>query len=179
MAGVTSDDPAASQAVSMILMGLLTFLAIILSYRWFQSNQGGQRKNTKTTEDQKSKAKGDASNTKSKSGSKMEDDDDSSTIDDVLVKASDIKPVDAATLQQMSGGDNPMQDTIEDVHKQHHKAKELEEEVAKTLSQEQLEEEAKVRQNQLAAIFKLMEENKDRFGVDSMTDVQEQYKLYN
>lgn len=36
----------------------------------------------------------------------------------------------------------------------------------------------RVREEQLAAIFKLMEENQDRFGVDSVEDVKSQYKLY-
>ena len=52
MAGVYSDDPVASEAVSLILMGLLTFLVILLSYRWLQ-NRIGSRKNTATTTEKK------------------------------------------------------------------------------------------------------------------------------
>ena len=63
----------------------------------------------------------------------------------MLVKASDIKPVDDEALQKIGQGDSqmPAAETIENVHRHHHKAKELEEEVAKSLSKEQLEEEAK------------------------------------
>ncbi|XP_059155522.1 uncharacterized protein LOC131940751 [Physella acuta] len=50
--------------------------------------------------------------------------------------------------------------------------------IAKNLTEEQLEEERKVQQKQLAEIYKLMQEQQDRFGIGSMEDMQEQMRLY-
>ncbi|XP_045428120.1 matrix-remodeling-associated protein 7 isoform X2 [Pipistrellus kuhlii] len=46
------------------------------------------------------------------------------------------------------------------------------------MTKEELEEEQRVQKEQLAAIFKLMEDNKDTFGEMSRGDVQEQLRLY-
>ncbi|XP_012379114.2 matrix-remodeling-associated protein 7 isoform X1 [Dasypus novemcinctus] len=48
----------------------------------------------------------------------------------------------------------------------------------KMMTQEELEEERRVQKEQLAAIFKLMKENKETFGEMSDGDVQEQLRLY-
>ncbi|XP_054545010.1 matrix-remodeling-associated protein 7 isoform X2 [Talpa occidentalis] len=48
----------------------------------------------------------------------------------------------------------------------------------KMMSQEELEEEQRVQKEQLAAIFKLMKDNKETFGEMSDGDVQEQLRLY-
>ncbi|CAL1527480.1 unnamed protein product [Lymnaea stagnalis] len=50
--------------------------------------------------------------------------------------------------------------------------------IAKNLTEEQLNEEREVQRKQLAEIFKLMQEQQDRFGIGSMDDMQEQMKLY-
>ncbi|KAK1330792.1 hypothetical protein QTO34_008730 [Cnephaeus nilssonii] len=46
------------------------------------------------------------------------------------------------------------------------------------MTKEELEEEQRVQKEQLAAIFKLMEDNKETFGEMSHGDVQEQLRLY-
>ncbi|XP_035890077.1 matrix-remodeling-associated protein 7 isoform X3 [Phyllostomus discolor] len=46
------------------------------------------------------------------------------------------------------------------------------------MTKEELEEEQRVQKEQLAAIFKLMEDNKETFGEMSAGDVQEQLRLY-
>uniref|UniRef100_G3TF91 Matrix-remodeling-associated protein 7 helical domain-containing protein n=1 Tax=Loxodonta africana TaxID=9785 RepID=G3TF91_LOXAF len=46
------------------------------------------------------------------------------------------------------------------------------------MTKEELEEEQRVQKEQLAAIFKLMEDNKETFGEMSDGDVQEQLRLY-
>ncbi|XP_066090832.1 matrix-remodeling-associated protein 7 isoform X1 [Saccopteryx bilineata] len=48
----------------------------------------------------------------------------------------------------------------------------------KMMTKEELEEEQRVQKEQLAAIFKLMEDNKETFGEMSDGDVQEQLRLY-
>ncbi|XP_049632947.1 matrix-remodeling-associated protein 7 [Suncus etruscus] len=48
----------------------------------------------------------------------------------------------------------------------------------KMLAREELEEEQRVQKEQLAAIFKLLKDNKDTFGEMSDYDVQEQLRLY-
>ncbi|XP_028608787.1 matrix-remodeling-associated protein 7 [Grammomys surdaster] len=48
----------------------------------------------------------------------------------------------------------------------------------KMMTKEELEEEQRVQKEQLAAIFKLMKDNKDTFGEMSDGDVQEQLRLY-
>ncbi|KAG8519385.1 Matrix-remodeling-associated protein 7 [Galemys pyrenaicus] len=48
----------------------------------------------------------------------------------------------------------------------------------KMMSKEELEEEQRVQKQQLAAIFKLMQDNKETFGELSDSDVQEQLRLY-
>nr|QBH72471.1 matrix remodeling associated 7 transcript variant X10 [Homo sapiens] len=48
----------------------------------------------------------------------------------------------------------------------------------KMMTKEELEEEQRVQKEQLAAIFKLMKDNKETFGEMSDGDVQEQLRLY-
>ncbi|XP_074081201.1 matrix-remodeling-associated protein 7 isoform X1 [Macrotis lagotis] len=48
----------------------------------------------------------------------------------------------------------------------------------KMMTKEELEEEQRVRKEQLAAIFKLMKDNMETFGEMSDGDMQEQLKLY-
>ncbi|XP_030866531.1 matrix-remodeling-associated protein 7 isoform X1 [Gorilla gorilla gorilla] len=48
----------------------------------------------------------------------------------------------------------------------------------KMMTKEELEEEQRVQKEQLAAIFKLMKDNKETFGEMSDCDVQEQLRLY-
>lgn len=48
----------------------------------------------------------------------------------------------------------------------------------KMMTKEELEEEHRVQKEQLAAIFKLMKDNKDTFGEMSDGDMQEQLRLY-
>lgn len=50
--------------------------------------------------------------------------------------------------------------------------------IAKTLTEDQLQEEKEIQRQQLAEIFRLMQEQQDRFGIGTMDDMQEQMKLY-
>ncbi|RUS82565.1 hypothetical protein EGW08_009695 [Elysia chlorotica] len=50
--------------------------------------------------------------------------------------------------------------------------------IAKTLTEDQLKEEREIQREQLATIFRLMQEQQDRFGIGTMDDMQEQMKLY-
>jgi len=52
-------------------------------------------------------------------------------------------------------------------------------EVEKSLTDEQKEEEARVRNEQLASILTLMRQQEEKFGENSMEDIEEQLKLYN
>ncbi|GFN79848.1 matrix-remodeling-associated protein 7-like [Plakobranchus ocellatus] len=50
--------------------------------------------------------------------------------------------------------------------------------IAESLTEEQLMEEREIQRRQLADIFRLMQEQQDRFGIGTMDDMQEQMKLY-
>ena len=50
--------------------------------------------------------------------------------------------------------------------------------IAETLTEDQLKEEREIQRQQLADIFRLMQEQQDRFGIGTMDDMQEQMKLY-
>ncbi|ESO83916.1 hypothetical protein LOTGIDRAFT_229500 [Lottia gigantea] len=50
--------------------------------------------------------------------------------------------------------------------------------IQESMSQEQLEEEREVQQQQLEQIFALMKEQEEKFGVQNVTDIKEQMKLY-
>lgn len=52
------------------------------------------------------------------------------------------------------------------------------EEAEKAMDEEARKKEREIQRQQLAAIFNLMEKQKDKFGVDSMEDINEQMKLY-
>ncbi|CAH1274223.1 Hypp5277 [Branchiostoma lanceolatum] len=51
-------------------------------------------------------------------------------------------------------------------------------EAERCMTEEDRETERRIQQEQLAAIFKLMQDNEDKFGVQSYDDVEEQMKLY-
>jgi hypothetical protein len=53
------------------------------------------------------------------------------------------------------------------------------EEVEKDMSPDDKQREAQVKRQQLEAIFKLMEQSPEEFGITSMDDMEEQVKLYN
>ena len=50
--------------------------------------------------------------------------------------------------------------------------------IEEEMTTEQKEHERDVQREQLEAIFKLMQKQEDKFGVDSMDDIQSQMKLY-
>ena len=50
--------------------------------------------------------------------------------------------------------------------------------IAETLTEDQLREEREIQRQQLADIFRLMQEQQDRFGIGTMDDMQEQMRLY-
>ena len=50
--------------------------------------------------------------------------------------------------------------------------------IEQEMTDEQKETEQELQRKQLQAIFELMEENKDKFGVDSMEDIDDQMRLY-
>ena len=52
------------------------------------------------------------------------------------------------------------------------------EEAEKSMDEEAKAREREIQHEQLAAIFSLMEQQKEKFGVESMDDIQEQMKLY-
>ncbi|BFZ03181.1 hypothetical protein BsWGS_06219 [Bradybaena similaris] len=50
--------------------------------------------------------------------------------------------------------------------------------IEKSLTEQQLQEEREVQRRQLGEIFRLMQQQEERFGIGSMDDMQEQLKLY-
>ncbi|CAG5126505.1 unnamed protein product [Candidula unifasciata] len=50
--------------------------------------------------------------------------------------------------------------------------------IEKSLTEQQLMEEKEIQRKQLAEIFRLMQEQEERFGIGSMDDMKEQMKLY-
>jgi len=46
------------------------------------------------------------------------------------------------------------------------------------MSQEDRDKEREIQRRQLEEIFRVMEEQKDKFGVNDVTDIQEQLKMY-
>lgn len=50
--------------------------------------------------------------------------------------------------------------------------------VEQELTKEQLDDEKALQQQQMEAIFKLLQEQEEKFGIRSMEDVQSQMKLY-
>lgn len=51
-------------------------------------------------------------------------------------------------------------------------------EIESHMTDEQVEEERRTQKKQLEEIFKLMAEQKEHFGINSVDDVQDQMKLY-
>ena len=50
--------------------------------------------------------------------------------------------------------------------------------VQEQMSKDEVQAEREIQRQQLQEIFKLMEQNSDKFGASSMEDVQQQMKLY-
>ena len=50
--------------------------------------------------------------------------------------------------------------------------------IEEEMTQDQKENERAIQREQLEAIFKLMAEQEDKFGINSMDDMQDQMKLY-
>jgi len=46
------------------------------------------------------------------------------------------------------------------------------------MSQEERDKEREIQRRQLEEIFRVMEEQKDKFGVNDVMDIQEQLKMY-
>ncbi|PIK59664.1 putative matrix-remodeling-associated protein 7-like [Apostichopus japonicus] len=145
-----------------------TLLVVILSWRVLQSKKDTQRGSEENQGDGDDQVKGKHS------------EDELADVDNLLIKSSELKILDSKDLQKLQEGEDQgsPSKSSEDPNVKRVRAKELEEELVKEMTDSQLDEERRVREEQLAAIFKLMEENQDRFGVDSVEDVKSQYKLY-
>ena len=50
--------------------------------------------------------------------------------------------------------------------------------IFENLSPDQIEEEKKRQQDQLAEIFRLMQDQQEKFGISSMDEIQDQMRLY-
>lgn len=157
------------------LASVATLLVIAISWRVLSSKHSAENKSLQHHDaSQVTEADND-----SKKSSNSEDSQDID-VDDLLIKSSEIEklePQEIAKLQEGSGDSSPSK-KVKETHAKRVRAKQLEDELAKSMTEDQLDEERRVRQSQLEAIFKLMQDNQDRFGVDSMEDVQSQYKLY-
>ncbi|XP_033630487.1 matrix-remodeling-associated protein 7-like [Asterias rubens] len=191
-------DSIQQDSILYITAALCTFLAILVSYRWLvrqsavKAKDDGHKKDAvaKETEETKDEEEiktplscpfGFVSEPRPPKDEKeeVEDEDDDiddniDNINDLLINSSDIQPLDEdekKRLEEIAAMEN--QEKLD-----RRKIKELEEEVQKSMSEQQLDDERKTRQAQLEAIFSLMQENNDRFGIESVDDVQKQYKLY-
>lgn len=78
------------------------------------------------------------------------------------------------TLQDLNAANENLQSRMKKV-----KHRMMNEQLEKDMSSEDRKREAEVKQQQLEAIFKLMEKNPDQFGISSMSEMEEQVKLYN
>ncbi|XP_072167827.1 uncharacterized protein [Diadema setosum] len=107
-------------------------------------------------------------------------------IGDVLINHEDIKPVSAsqteALIDQMEEDKGAGGEESTSSREQHlagpQKTKKLVEEVSRMMSDEQKQEERRIQSEQLEAIFKLVQEQSDTFGINSLQDIQDQFKLY-
>ncbi|XP_022092352.1 matrix-remodeling-associated protein 7-like [Acanthaster planci] len=191
-------DALVTDVLFYITAALCTFLAILVSYHWLlrkpEKAQEEEKEETvnesmeqedeeETAEDEKPEAPlvcpfGFSA---PPSADKKQDDQPDRNLEGIgnlLIDSADIQPLNEEEKQKLkedSTGALPP-DSPKSVDRR--KVKELEEEVIKSLSEQQLEEERRVRQAQLEAIFSLMQDNKERFGMSSVDDVQNQYKLY-
>ncbi|XP_038064505.1 matrix-remodeling-associated protein 7-like [Patiria miniata] len=184
------------EALLYITAGLCTFLAIIVSYRWLlrkpvkasEEGKGDIKKESTEQEDTEETAEKDKPKAPAvcpfgfgapPSTDETQEPQPHGSLDDLLIDSSDIQPLseeEKRKLQDDGAGSVESEEGQEMLD--HRRVKELEEEVVKSMSEQQLEDERKARQAQLEAIFNLMQDNSERFGMSSVDDVQNQYKLY-
>ncbi|XP_006818442.1 uncharacterized protein LOC100376018 [Saccoglossus kowalevskii] len=96
--------------------------------------------------------------------------------DDGIVDSSDIHPLIQAEHPAISdpvGYTEHIQGKVKQA-----RAKYITKQIEKKMTPNQIEEERETQRRQLAAIYSLMKESEDKFGVDSVTEVNEQFKLY-
>ncbi|XP_063444442.1 matrix-remodeling-associated protein 7-like isoform X2 [Mytilus trossulus] len=86
-------------------------------------------------------------------------------------------------LDRDEGGDAPEVDPMqycEHIQSEVKKAKfrVAEKKIGETMTADQIAEEKEMQRKQLEEIFRLMQEQNDKFGVNSVEDIQNQMKLY-
>eukprot|EP00057_Strongylocentrotus_purpuratus_P003461 XP_003726707.1 PREDICTED: matrix-remodeling-associated protein 7 [Strongylocentrotus purpuratus] len=185
-----------SEILFYITSALVTFLAFIISFKWVYRKtvtkdvcpvhpDGVQTKSI--TEDKSLQASSGDGDNSSQTASIQEEDEDGDEegdeeeddIKDLLINHDDIKPLDCNQTNE-EGGDGE-EDDIESKTKNlsgPQKTKKLVEEVSKRMSDEQKVEERRIQSEQLEAIFKLVQNQQDTFGIGSLEDIEDQFKLY-
>nr|XP_054762578.1 matrix-remodeling-associated protein 7-like [Lytechinus pictus]XP_054762579.1 matrix-remodeling-associated protein 7-like [Lytechinus pictus]XP_054762580.1 matrix-remodeling-associated protein 7-like [Lytechinus pictus] len=174
-----------SEILFYITAALVTFLAFIISFKWVYRKTARKNvcpvhpdgdKGKSITEDKSLQASsgGDGESTKESIA-----DDDEDDIQDLLINHDDIEPLDSEQTNE-----NEHEGEGDDIESktQHlagpQKTKKLVEEVSKMMSDEQKQEERRIQSEQLEAIFKLVQNQQDTFGIGSLEDIEDQFKLY-
>lgn len=184
-----------------ITAALVTFLALVISFKWVYRKTVRRRSNvcpvhpsgsnkksmTKDKSLQACSGKGDGGDVQMREDSIPEegedgDDDDDDDIRDLLINHDDIKPVGEVPTEGPTDLTAGSEDEDIETKTQHlagpQKTKKLVEEVAKRMSDEQKAEERRIQSEQLEAIFNLVQNQQDTFGIGSLQDIQDQFKLY-
>lgn len=187
-----------SEILFYITSALVTFLAFIISFKWVYRKtvtrdvcpvhpDGVQTKSITEDKSLQASSSGDGDSSSQTASIQEEDeegdeekDEEEDDIKDLLINHDDIKPLDCNQTNEEGGGDGE-EDDIESKTKNltgPQKTKKLVEEVSKRMSDEQKVEERRIQSEQLEAIFKLVQNQQDTFGIGSLEDIEDQFKLY-
>jgi uncharacterized membrane protein YccC len=100
-------------------------------------------------------------------------------LDDKKWPTGSTQPLDTATDKQPSAPTDPV-DYCSHIQRQVKKTRQriAQQKIEATMTREQRDEEREVQRKQLEEIFRLMEEQKEKFGIKDADDVKEQLKLY-
>ncbi|XP_033116959.1 matrix-remodeling-associated protein 7-like [Anneissia japonica] len=152
-----------------ITASLVTLLAVLIVVRFSQRIMKSQK-----TEEQEI--------VHEQADKKSEDKEVDSDIDDVLIKPEEIEEISESSVVADDNSDEMKEtdfrcESLQGKLKQARQRK-MKEKLEGHMTEGQIDAESEAKKSQLEAIFQLMEQSKDTFGIDNMNDVQDQLKLY-
>ncbi|XP_071954598.1 uncharacterized protein [Antedon mediterranea] len=153
-------------SVHCITASLITLLAVLIVFRLFQrkfvnSHEKEQENKVESSEETASY----------------------NDIDDLLIKPEEIEEIEESSMatdecgDEGDGGSDFRCESLQGKLKQV-RHKKIKEKLEGDMTETQINAESEARKTQLEAIFKLMEQSKDTFGIEDMTEVKDQLKLY-
>ncbi|XP_019642060.1 PREDICTED: trans-Golgi network integral membrane protein 2-like [Branchiostoma belcheri] len=93
-------------------------------------------------------------------------------------KEGNIGEEEKKTTSPVPDSDDDVKKVKEEIYEEACPQRKVYKEAERGMTDEDRETERRIQREQLAAIFKLMQDNEDKFGVQSYDDVEEQMKLY-